>query len=97
MSGEEYTILKKYVEENLEEELIRPSTSPASSAVLFVENPGGGLRLCVDYRALNDLTIKNRYRIPRIYETLIFLGKAKFFKKIRSHISLSSDEDDRLI
>ena len=75
-------MLKKYVKENLEKGFIRPSTSPASSPVLFVKKPGWGLRFCVDYRALNELTIKNRYPIPRINETLTLLGKAKFFTKL---------------
>ena len=82
MSREELMVLKKYIRENLEKGFIRPSTSPASSPVLFVKKPGGGLRFCVDYRALNDLTIKNRYPIPRIHETLTLLGKAKFFTKL---------------
>ena len=75
-------MLKKYIKENLEKGFIRPSSSPASSPVLFVRKPGGGLRFCVDYRALNDLTIKNRYPIPRIHETLTLLGKANYFTKL---------------
>lgn len=82
MSREELLVLKKYIKENLEKGFIRPSSSPASSPVLFVKKPGGGLRFCVDYRALNELTIKNRYPIPRIHETLTLLGKAKFFTKL---------------
>lgn len=82
MSKEELEVLKKYITENLEKGFIRPSTSPASSPVLFVKKPGGGLRFCVDYRALNDVTIKNRYPIPRIHETLTLLGKAKYFTKL---------------
>ena len=82
MSREELEVLKKYVKENLEKGFIRPSSSPASSPVLFVKKPGGGLRFCVDYRALNELTIKNRYPIPRIRETLTLLGKAKIYSKL---------------
>ena len=82
MSRGELLVLKKYIKENLEKGFIRPSSSPASSPVLFVKKPGGGLRFCVDYRALNDLTIKNRYPIPRIHETLTLLGKAKYFTKL---------------
>ena len=81
MSREELLVLKKYIHENLEKGFIRPSSSPASSPVLFVKKPGGGLRFCVDYRALNGLTIKNRYPIPQINETLTLLGKAKYFTK----------------
>ena len=82
MSREELEVLKKYIKENLEKGFIRPSSSPASSPVLFVKKPGGGLRFCVDYRALNNLTIKNRYPIPRIRETLTLLGKAKIYSKL---------------
>ncbi|KAI0995914.1 Transposon Ty3-I Gag-Pol polyprotein [Podosphaera aphanis] len=82
MSREELDVLKKYIRENLEKGFIRPSSSPAASPVLFVKKPGGGLRFCVDYRALNELTIKNRYPIPRINETLSLLGKAKYFTKL---------------
>ena len=82
MSREELLVLKKYIKENLEKGFIRPSSSPASSPVLFVKKPGGGLRFCVDYRSLNELTIKNRYPIPRIHETLTLLGKAKYFSKL---------------
>lgn len=82
MSRDELLVLRKYIKENLEKGFIRPSSSPASSPVLFVKKPGGGLRFCVDYREINDLTIKNRYPIPRIHETLTLLGKAKFFTKL---------------
>ena len=82
MSRDELLVLKKYLKENIEKGFIRPSSSPASSPVLFVKKPGGGLRFCVDYRALNDLTIKNRYPIPRIHETLTLLGKATVFTKL---------------
>jgi hypothetical protein len=49
--------------------------------VLLVRKLGGGLRFCVDYRGLNDVTIKNRYPIPLIRETLDKLARAKFFSK----------------
>ncbi|KAK1916468.1 hypothetical protein P3342_004287 [Pyrenophora teres f. teres] len=45
---------------------IRVSSSPASSPVLFAKKPGGGLRLCIDYRALNAITRKDRYPLPLI-------------------------------
>ncbi|KAI1000572.1 hypothetical protein K3495_g7622 [Podosphaera aphanis] len=82
MSREELEVLKKYIKENLENGFIKPSSSPAASPVLFVKKPGGGLRFCVDYRALNEITIKNTYPIPRIHETLSLLGKARYFTKL---------------
>lgn len=82
MSRGELEVLKKHFKENLEKRFIRQSSSPESSLVLFVKKPGGGLKFCVDYRALNDITVKNQYPIPRINETLILLGNAKFFTKL---------------
>ena len=60
MSHKELTALKAYLEENLAKGFIRPSSSPAAAPVLFVKKADGSLRLCVDYRGLNDITIKNR-------------------------------------
>lgn len=82
MSREELLVLKKYLDENLEKGFIRPSSSPAASPVLFVRKPGGGLRFCVDYRGLNALTIKNRYPLPLINETLARISRAKYFTKL---------------
>ena len=57
-------------------------TSQVASPLLFAKKPGGGLRFCADYRALNSITIKNRYPLPLIQETLSRLSKAKFFTKL---------------
>ena len=62
--------------------LIQPSLSPYGAPVLFVAKKDGTLRLCVDYRALNKMTIKNRYPLPRIDEMLDRLYQAQFFSKI---------------
>ena len=59
MSQNELEVLKKYLDDNLRKGFISPSSSPVASPVLFVKKPGGGLRLYVDYRALNALTTKN--------------------------------------
>lgn len=82
MSRDELLVLKKYLEDHLRKGFIRSSSSPAASPVMFVRKPGGGLRLCVDYRGLNALTVKNRYPIPLIKETLEQLSKAKIFTKL---------------
>lgn len=82
MSEDELLVLRKFLKENLEKGFIRTSTSPAASPVLFARKPGGGLRFCVDYRGLNAITIKNRYPLPLIQETLSQLSKARFFTKL---------------
>jgi hypothetical protein len=79
MSYEELEVLRDYLKENLEKGFIRSSSSPVSSPVLFVKKPGGGLRFCVDYRRLNEITVKNRCPIPLIQETLSRLSKAKVY------------------
>ena len=82
MSQNELKVLRKYLDDNLKKGFIQASSSPAASPVIFVRKPGGGLRFCVDYRALNAITIKNRYPIPLIQETLARLSKAKVYTKL---------------
>lgn len=82
MSREELIVLKEYVEDNLEKGWIRASSSPAGFRVLFVKKADGSLRLCVDYRGLNAITIKNRYPLPLLRETLDRLSKAKWDTKL---------------
>ena len=82
MSTEELRVLRQYLIDELRKGYIRPSTSPAAAPVLFAKKPGGGLRFCVDYRALNAITIKNRYPLPLIRETLAQLSSAKYFTKL---------------
>jgi hypothetical protein len=82
MSQEELVATKKYLDEHLDKGFIRPSGSSSAAPVLLVRKPGGGLRFCVDYRGLNDITVKNRYPIPLIRETLDRLSKAKYFSKL---------------
>ena len=79
MSAPELLVLQKYLKENLAKGFIRASSSPCSSPVLFARKPSGGLRFCVDYQALNVITIKNRCPIPLIQETLDRLAKAMIF------------------
>jgi len=82
MSRDELLVLRKTLTELLDKEFIRVSSSPAAAPVLFVRKPGGGLRFCCDYRALNKLTRKDRYPLPLIQETLNRIGKAKWFTKM---------------
>ena len=82
MSQDELKVLKKYLEENPSKGFIKASSSPAMSPVLFAWKPKGGLRFCVDYKQLNAMTIKNRYLLPLIKETLKCICKAKIYSKI---------------
>ena len=68
LSEKEMTALRDYIKKNLERGYIRPLTSSAGYPILFVLKKNGKLRLYVDYRQLNDITIKNRYPLPRIDE-----------------------------
>ncbi|SPC63742.1 uncharacterized protein UHOD_11315 [Ustilago sp. UG-2017b] len=74
--------LRKCLDENLAKGFIRPSKSPARSPGLFVPKKDGGLRLCVDYRGLNEITIKNWAPLPLIEEQLFLLWKAKIYSKL---------------
>ena len=82
MSRDELKVLKKYLDDHLRKGFIRPSSSPYSSPVIFARKPSGGLRLCVDYRGLNAITVKNRYPLPLVQETLQAISKAKYFTKL---------------
>ena len=66
MATDELKELKEQLQELQEKGYIRPSSSPWGSPVLFVRKKDGSLRMCIDYRSLNEFTIKNKYPLPRI-------------------------------
>jgi hypothetical protein len=66
----------------LQSNVIRPSVSPYSSSAILVKKKDGTWRLCIDYRKLNKMTIKNKYPIPLIEDFLDELHGAKFFNKV---------------
>jgi hypothetical protein len=73
--------LKEHVKELLEKGFISPSSSPWGAPVIFVPKKVGTQRLCVDYRALNEVTVKNKYPLPRIDDLFDQLcGVCVFFK-----------------
>ncbi len=78
----ELETLKAYIENNLASGFIWPSKSPARASILFDKKPDGSLRLCVDYQDLNNLTIKNRYPLSLIGESLDRLGRAQRFTQL---------------
>ncbi|CAI7853965.1 unnamed protein product [Closterium sp. NIES-53] len=82
LSPTELADMKKQIEYLLDKGLIRPSTSPYGAPVLFTPKPDGSLRMCIDYRALNKQTIKNKYTIPRIDDLLDQLRGATVFSKL---------------
>ena len=82
MAANELAEVKKQVDEQLQKGYIRPSTSPWGAPVIFVEKKDQTKRMCVDYRALNEVTIKNKYPLPRIDDLFDQLKGAKVFSKI---------------
>ena len=74
--------LKVQVQELLDKGFIRPSTSPWGAPVLFAKKKDKTLRLCIDYRQLNRVTIKNRYPLLRIDDFFDQLGGARVYSKI---------------
>ena len=78
----ELEMLKIYIKTNLTNGFIRLSKSPTGAPVLFDRKLDESLRLCVDYWGLNNITIKNRYLLPLIDESLNQLGRAKWFTQL---------------
>jgi hypothetical protein len=82
MSHEELKEFKVQLEEFLTKGYIKPSKSPYGAPVLFVHKKDGTLRMCVDYRALNKVTMKNRYPLPRIDDLFDRLSVVKMYNRI---------------
>jgi hypothetical protein len=82
VSEPELMELKKQIDELLEKGYIKPSTSPWVALVLFVEKKDGTKRMCIDYRSLNEVTVKNKYPLPRIEDLFDQLRGASVFSKI---------------
>ena len=74
--------LKLQLQELLEKGFIRPSVSPWGAPVIFVKKKDGTLQLCIDYRQLNKLTVKNKYPLPRIDDLFDQLKGESIFSKI---------------
>ncbi len=82
MSHEELKELKVQLEKLLIKGYIKPNKSPYGAPVFFVHKKDGTLKMCVDYRAFNKATMKNRYLLPRIDDLFYRLSGAKVFSRI---------------
>ena len=82
MSVPQLEFVKKFLEEHLKKGFIKASSAPCSSPILLAKKLGGGIRFCVDYWKLNELTKKDAYPLPLIAETIARLKKAIVFTKI---------------
>ena len=82
MSPTKLLELRKQLKELLDAGLIQPSQAPYGAPVLFQKKQDGSLRMCIDYKALNKETIKNKYLIPLATELFDKLFKATYFTKL---------------
>jgi predicted aspartyl protease len=82
LSFKETEELKSQLDKLMEKGWIRHSSSPFGAPVLFAYKKGGTLRMCIDYRQLNQLTIKDKYSLPIAEDLFMTLGKGKIFSKL---------------
>ena len=82
LSRPETVSMDEYIKEALAAGHIRPSTSPAGAGFFFVAKKDGGQRPCIDYRGLNDITVKNRYPLPLMDTAFESLQGARWFTKL---------------
>ena len=82
LSRPETKAMEKYLSESLAAGIIRPSSSPAGVGFFFVGKKDGSLRSCIDYRGVNEITIKNRYPLPLMTTTFELLKGATIFTKL---------------
>jgi transposase InsO family protein len=89
--------VRDHIEKMMKQNIIKPSTSPYAAPVVLVRKKDNSLRLCVDYRQLNNKTIKDAYPLPRIDEALDALHGAKYFSSIdlaQGYYQVAMDEKD---
>ena len=82
MHPNELVELKEQLKELQDKGFIRPSSSPWGCPAIFVKKKDKSLRMCVDYRPLNEVTVKNKYPVPRIDDLFDQLSGAQVFSKI---------------
>ena len=98
MSQDELKVLQKYLNDHLFKGFIQASSSSAAALILFIHKPEGGLRFCVNYWELNVITVKNRYSLPLIKETLNCLCNAVVYTKLDiiaafNHLRIAEGEE----
>jgi hypothetical protein len=81
LSEKEFNALREYIKKNFAKGCIRFSTLSARYPILFVFKKNRKLRMCVDYRRLNEITVKNRYTLPLIHEMQDRIRKVRIFSK----------------
>jgi hypothetical protein len=94
----ELTEIKAQLEDHLQKSWVRPSSSEFGAAVLFVRKKDGTLRMCIDYRGLNRITIKDRYPLPYLEELMDQLSGARVFSKIdlqSGYHQIQLEEEDK--
>lgn len=82
LSAPEKEVMNEYIQKSLAAGLIRPSSSPAGAGFFFVQKKDKTLRPCIDYRGLNDITVKNRYPLPLLTSAFESLQGATIFSKL---------------
>ncbi len=82
LSATEDKALQEYLHENIAKGSVNQSTSPFGAPIMFVKKKDGGLRLCVDYRSLNQITKREPYPLPQISAILRSLSQARKYTKI---------------
>jgi hypothetical protein len=92
MSVEELKELKKQLTELQEAGYICPSSSPWGAQVLFIQKKDGSQRMCVDYRSLNDVIMKNKYPLPRVEDLFDQRRGARIFSKIDLRTGYHQDD-----
>ena len=85
LSRPELQALQEWLDENLSKGFIRTLSSPAGVPILFVKKSDWSLRLCVDYRGLNEGTVRNHFPLPLVRETLMQLSRACFYTTLDVH------------
>jgi hypothetical protein len=82
MSPEELKCVRKWLDKNLEKGFIRELKVRCAAPLLLAVKPGGGVRICQNYRGLNNIIIKNRYPLLLIRETLDSIYRVKYYIKL---------------